>query len=921
MITTLMMLLGLSGAGAGLYNVLKSPSSGSGGSEGGGNNRRRRRNRKDSEEPFEGGGEDPSLPPPKWGGRGKEVPFQTPHSASKGAEPNLPEGGLPALEDWASRDDEGLPMPGSGGGGGGGTTPGGSGGVPSKNPRGRNRGGGAGKQNQQLPQSLEDIPLGDFGDEEDDDFSSPDLPVQNLRPKKEKPEVSFSVDDIISKNSKYSFHRRPLLNAEALMEKNNVEEAIEIFLRTGERIPDQEIKNKIQKNIQDLEEYMEDQGSGSAYEPEKDLPGKQSDSNVTDPKRQKRKIDGASASGDDPSSQGSKDLNDAGLQDFVSAMKQVSEIFAESIAKAIQYAGSGGGAGGATSPLPENFSPPSGGLPSAPPGRFPSQGGSFPPPSYPIPPSDSGVQAAQETPQRPEQAEIKNFDSPGGSGTPGSYPSSLPPPGAVGADFLHPLIYQFLKDAPPIPGYSGADGKAQKENYENLLKSLNQGLMAPPTGAPTFMPPMQGGGASGIVGPFYLPNPEQIQADLQGLSDALNQAASGAAALGQATEAVQSKDVSELDLPEDTFFSTEWKQFRDLPLVDRRSGKERRVSPDRRENKAGRKDRRSGVDRRKGDRFKERENYLKDKALQKLESDAKKAQKITPSSLNDLLRPYFPALPQRLDLPEGLNLKQDKEEEPPKEEEWISSDEDSEWFDKTNDALKKEVHLPSPSETEETPITAAPKIGLPDAIDPAKAKSETVIETDEPIQVELMGRSQPEEIKIGLPDADEVYRDRKVKEEEEDILAPEEPELDTEPPEIEIVDGNLGEIPEAPDTPEEMANKVEEEPEKIIHGVLELKPPEADDAPFLTLTYDFGKIPHAFRLSKNYSIMEYSYFKYKPMLMKAQEFARRKMLKNALNYYRVIKSQNIPPELRKMINRNIRDITEFMEKFLMAKGG
>lgn len=213
------------------------------------------------------------------------------------------------------------------------------------------------------------------------------------------------------------------------------------------------------------------------------------------------------------------------------------------------------------------------------------------------------------------------------------------------------------------------------------------------------------------------------------------------------------------------------------------------------------------------------------------------------------------------------------------------------------------------------------KVELPEAVDPNKHKSETIIETDMPIQVELTNRPLvADDIKIGLPDADEVFRDRKLKEAGEK----EGPSFDdVDGPEIEIVDGDLGEIAEeeSPIPLDEMAEKAtEDEPEKIIHGVLELKPPEADDAPFLTLTYDFGKIPHAFRLSKNYSIMEYSYYKYKPMLMKAQEFARRKMLKNALNYYRVIKSQNIPPELRKMINRNIRDITEFMEKFLMAKG-
>ncbi len=122
---------------------------------------------------------------------------------------------------------------------------------------------------------------------------------------------------------------------------------------------------------------------------------------------------------------------------------------------------------------------------------------------------------------------------------------------------------------------------------------------------------------------------------------------------------------------------------------------------------------------------------------------------------------------------------------------------------------------------------------------------------------------------------------------------------------------NLGEgvedldFPELPDYPQEKG------PVQEIRGVLELKPPDEDDAPFLTLTYDFSKIPDSFQLSKNYHTLEYVYYKYKPLLIKAQEFARRKMIKNALNYYRMIKSQNIPPEFKRMINRNIQDITDY----------
>jgi hypothetical protein len=842
MITTLMMLLGLSGAGAGLYNVIKNPSEGDGSSgESSPSRRKRARGGDPKGMPREEAspGRKAKSPAPEWGGRGEEVPFHTP-KAEAGKSPRGD--ARPLTDALPTFEDEEVNLPED---------------RPSKKQARKNR---KSKENEEPP-SLSDLPLGDFGNDEVQEQPASKSP----RPKREQPDISFSADDIISKNSKFSFHRRPLLNAEALIEKNNLEEAIEIFQRTGDRIPDPEIKNKIQQNISELEDFIEEEEASQKEAPK---PSPSKDGPISDKPKSKPGLD-KQLFGDSPPS-------GDGYQDFVSAMKQVADVFADSIAKAIQYAKSN---------------------------TFPEQ-------------ASDGSLPKDSSPRLPEMQTL-----PSGQG---QIPS-LPPQGKVGADFLHPLIYQFLKDAPPLPGYAGLDTKEEKQNYESLIKSLNQGLLSPPNNGIPGMP-QSGAGLPGIVGPFYLPSPDQLQTDFNSLSESLNKATDSAKSLAdlaleieKAKSEVKNKEISDLDLPEDTFFSEEWKEFRGLPLVDRRIGGERRKNSDRRDNKANRKDRRSGSDRRKVDRFKEREEYLKNKALEKLEEAAKQAQALKPASLNDLLKPYFPPAPERLNLPEGYDHRPKEEplKEEPKPEEWIEGDSDQEWFDRTSQALRKEVSLPEPVDPK-APTFDFPLIGLPDAIDPTRAKSETIIETDDPIQVELMARAQEESLKIGLPSAEESFRDRIVKKEEEEE---EEPDLDEEPPEIELIDGELGEIAEAKDTPDEMANKIEEEPEKIIHGVLELKPPEADDAPFLTLTYDFGKIPHAFRLSKNYSIMEYSYYKYKPMLMKAQEFARRKMLKNALNYYRVIKSQNIPPELRKMINRNIRDITEFMEKFLMAKGG
>jgi hypothetical protein len=112
----------------------------------------------------------------------------------------------------------------------------------------------------------------------------------------------------------------------------------------------------------------------------------------------------------------------------------------------------------------------------------------------------------------------------------------------------------------------------------------------------------------------------------------------------------------------------------------------------------------------------------------------------------------------------------------------------------------------------------------------------------------------------------------------------------------------------------EEENKVQE-----IRGVLELKTPDQEDTPFLTLTYDFTKIPHAYRLAKDNGIFEYAYYKYKPMLVKAHQFIKRKQITRALNYYRVIREQQIPPEFRRMVDRNIKDITEYLQKYLLTR--
>lgn len=118
--------------------------------------------------------------------------------------------------------------------------------------------------------------------------------------------------------------------------------------------------------------------------------------------------------------------------------------------------------------------------------------------------------------------------------------------------------------------------------------------------------------------------------------------------------------------------------------------------------------------------------------------------------------------------------------------------------------------------------------------------------------------------------------------------------------------------------------KIESEPQRhklpeektVIQGVLKME--KEPESPYIKLTYDFNKLPYESLLSRDNQIFEYAYYKYKPMLERAWEFVRRRQLKKALNYYRTIADQPIPSELKDMILTNIKDINQYMEKFLRS---
>ncbi|EKR52641.1 hypothetical protein [Leptospira interrogans] len=636
--------------------------------------------------------------------------------------------------------------------------------------------------------------------------------------KKPKLNLKNKVDDIIRNNSKFANHRRPLINAEALVDKESYNGALEIYKRTKTRIPDEEIQNKIQENIDQIQDHLESD-EDEVYRPDR--------------------YDGPPIP----------------LGDLVRAIKDISESLGDTIAK------------GFSNPISIPLSPwDPGAIPGPPPTpeKFPPG-----PVSYqivsPIPPEEHIPLPSPGTPT-PSGGAGGSGGGAGGVGTPtpsGGAGSSGGGAGGVGTPT-------------PSGGTGGSGGGA--------------GGVGTPT--PSGGTGGSGGGAGGVGTPTPSSGTGGSGGGAGGVGTPTPSSGTGGSGGGAGTYSQSYSEPNAMDLPDDTFFSEEWEKFKDLPLVDRRTGENRRSGTERRAG-SKRKDRRQGEDRRKEDLFKLRDEYLKQKEEQKKrerEEASFEAQDLadfdwTEAPARDELPPFLaPVLPKIELIPIRLPDPQDKTIRPEEEE-------TSQTPSSTSQSGEIRLEAPTTSETPEkipTPLEL-PKIGLPDP------------------EYQKTGETTPEIPHLAPASSDDST-------------------VADETPEIEVLEGGLEPLGEdvEEDTgsggDESTGGPKEEEP-RMIHGILELKPPEVDDAPFLTLTYDFDKIPHAFKLSKNYSIMEYSYYKYKPMLVKAQEFARRKMLKNALNYYRVIKSQNIPPELRKMINRNIKDITEFMEKYLMAKGG
>jgi hypothetical protein len=135
--------------------------------------------------------------------------------------------------------------------------------------------------------------------------------------------------------------------------------------------------------------------------------------------------------------------------------------------------------------------------------------------------------------------------------------------------------------------------------------------------------------------------------------------------------------------------------------------------------------------------------------------------------------------------------------------------------------------------------------------------------------------------------------------------------------EIEILGDRKSEEVEYDTDDPETLRKLEED-RKFYEKFLQHDRRKKKELPILKVTYDFKKLPDEFSLSREKNILEYAFYKYRPLLEKADDLIKKRKVRDALNYYRVVMQQNIPPEFKTMIRKNINDLNEYLEKYLTS---
>jgi hypothetical protein len=780
-----------------------------------------------------------------------------------------------------------------------------------------------------------------------DDLKKTLQDVKQVRYRKKKPlKVTYTTDEIIPRMSPFSRHRRPLQNAEKFVEEQKAKEALSIYERLLKRIPDEEIKQKIQKNIDDIKRWLLglDEDEETIEFPEIIIP-------LT--------------------------AQTVAIEKFNEGLKQISEDIAREIAKAFAD-----GIKDIKATL--NVSDAKIEAKEIKAQQFNAEAKEIKSEKFLVGESNivgsdtgaGGVIEAKEV--RAEKLSVGGAGGVGdGAGGGGS--------GGIGAGGV--IEAKEVRADKLSVGGTGGISTGKKEETQTSIEKKE--IIISRSKEPEELSPKAPHTVYYIVPSFVrkIPKTIQKQKGIPEIEQAEIPLPIGPKVPTRPEEYFQSiltKEGFQFDEEgnlitdgwTDKDFDREWEKYKHLPLIDRRSGLDRRKEFD---FDPSRPDRRSGEDRRKINLFEEREKFL-EKYLKHLErkeilekyKDFQNNKELsvyeTPETKENIVISIPPSAEElgleeleEIELPEPISEKfedlqesiktiqidvepiSDEIEKEEKSEVEItpsitSGTLDSEKLEEQEEIELEELNLPE-AESQENDMLS---LEIPE-IEPIEIQETTqepekegipyskVEIIEPPINLEELNLPDPEEIIVeeleqksfpSMPKQEYPQPLQEQQEQTEALQKPEKPEEgmpQPQEPSLEPKQEQLSEgveeldFPDVPEAPEKKG------PVQEIRGVLELKPPDEDDAPFLTLTYDFSKIPDSFQLSKNYHTLEYVYYKYKPLLIKAQEFARRKMLKNALNYYRMIKSQNIPPEFKRMINRNIQDITDYIEKFMMSR--
>ena len=780
-----------------------------------------------------------------------------------------------------------------------------------------------------------------------DDLKKTLQDVKQDRYRKKKPlKVTYTTDEIIPRMSPFSRHRRPLQNAEKFVEEQKAKEALSIYERLLKRIPDEEIKQKIQKNIDDIKRWLLglDEDEETIEFPEIIIP-------LT--------------------------AQTVAIEKFNEGLKQISEDIAREIAKAFAD-----GIKDIKATL--NVSDAKIEAKEIKAQQFNAEAKEIKSEKFlvgesNIVGSDTGAGRVIEAKEvRAEKLSVGGAGGVGdGAGSGGS--------GGIGAGGV--IEAKEVRADKLSVGGAGGISTGKKEETQTSIEKKE--IIISRSKEPEELSPKAPHTVYYIVPSFVrkIPKTIQKQKGIPEIEQAEIPLPIGPKVPTRPEEYFQSiltKEGFQFDEEgnlitdgwTDKDFDREWGKYKHLPLIDRRSGLDRRKEFD---FDPSRPDRRSGEDRRKINLFEEREKFL-EKYLKHLErkeilekyKDFQNNKELsvyeTPETKENIVISIPPSAEElgleeleEIELPEPISEKfedlqesiktiqidvepiSDEIEKEEKSEVEItpsitSGTLDSEKLEEQEEIELEELNLPE-AESQENDMLS---LEIPE-IEPIEIQETTqepekggipyskVEIIEPPINLEELNLPDPEEIIVeeleqksfpSMPQQEYPQPLQEQQEQTEALQKPEKPEEgmpQPQEPSMEPKQEQLSEgveeldFPDVPEAPEKKG------PVQEIRGVLELKPPDEDDAPFLTLTYDFSKIPDSFQLSKNYHTLEYVYYKYKPLLIKAQEFARRKMLKNALNYYRMIKSQNIPPEFKRMINRNIQDITDYIEKFMMSR--